>query len=552
MFNPATIWHPLPEKLAAEKPRMFTFPFNYVPHPWVMQAADELKYYLDNRQDLDYAFGHDDHSVGKMFGILVVENYNCEIGYLTAFSGKINEKNQLPGFVPPVFDVLDPKGDFKQVEAQLNQLNAKIESLENAADLQELINELQRIEIRFQTEWSALKKTHQAAKKLRDQKRKSAENSLPEFKNDLLHQLENESKRHHFEQKDFKRKWKEKTAEIQIRINLKQSIIESLKEERKQKSADLQQLLHESFSFFNANFEKKSLLPIFDKYDKIPPAGAGECAAPRLLHYAFKNGFKPLALGEFWYGKSPTGQIREHGNFYPACKSKCEPILKYMLEGLEVEPNPAEKIKPRYELEILYEDDGIIAVNKPAGVLSVPGKKIKECLQKRIQEYVGNTEVLLVHRLDMATSGVILAAKTVEIYRILQQQFNGRKVKKTYTAILDDEIKVENGKIDLPIRVDLDHRPMQLVDYEHGKEAVTFFQTVNIENAKTRILFYPQTGRTHQLRVHAAHKDGLRTPIMGDDLYGKTANRLYLHATVLEFEHPVTGKILKISSKVPF
>ena len=551
MFEPREIWHPL-TGLTGCKPEKFTFPFNYIPHPWVIQAADELKEYLDHQTDFTYAFGHDDFSVGKMFGVLVCENQVGETGYLAAFSGKINEKNQLPGFVPPVFDVLNPDGTFKSGEQELNQINLKIEAAENATDFIELKHQIQENLKTFENDLNALKMLHRNKRKKRKELRNTAGQRNSEEIESLFRQLENESKSDHFEMKDLRKSWQNQLERMQQDLKIFEDEIENLKEKRKAKSAALQQVLHESFVFLNSAGKSEELLPIFEPYGKMPPAGAGECAGPRLLQYAFQQNLKPLAMGEFWYGKPPTGQIREHGSFYPACKSKCEPILTFMLQGMKLDSNPAEQINSDYELDILYEDAFIIAVNKPTGVLSVPGKKIKSCLQSRIQEYCRSDEVLLVHRLDMSTSGTILAAKNQEIYRLLQEQFTQRTVKKTYTALLEGILDNQNGKIDLPMRVDLDHRPMQLVDPVYGKNAVTFYQRIGTENGRTRMLFYPYTGRTHQLRVHAAHTEGLNLPIAGDELYGTAADRLYLHATTLEFDHPVSGKRLKLTAEVPF
>ena len=281
-----------------------------------------------------------------------------------------------------------------------------------------------------------------------------------------------------------------------------------------------------------------------------PPAGAGECAAPKLLQYAFANDLKPITLAEFWWGISPKSAIRKHKNYYPACQSRCKPILTHMLKGIAMDDNLLlENLSEKQELKIIFEDDTIVIINKPAEFLSVPGKEIRDSVYTRIKaKYPNATGPLIVHRLDMSTSGILVLTKTKEAHKILQSQFIKRTVKKRYVALLDGELHTEKGNIHLPLRVDLDDRPKQLVDFTYGKNAETNWEIIRRENSKTRVYFYPITGRTHQLRVHAAHKDGLNTPIFGDDLYGKKENRLHLHAEFIEFIHPSTNQ--KISFRV--
>jgi tRNA pseudouridine32 synthase/23S rRNA pseudouridine746 synthase len=300
----------------------------------------------------------------------------------------------------------------------------------------------------------------------------------------------------------------------------------------------------------NALGESKNVVDVFAEIGAIlPPAGAGECAAPKLLHYAYTNGFKPICMAEFWWGASPKSEVRQHKNFYPACRGKCEPILGHMLRGLDVEDNPM-LVNPAEdkEMEIVFEDDYLVVVNKPAEFLSVPGKTISDSVLTRLKErYPNATGPLLVHRLDMSTSGILVAAKTERVHKHLQSQFIRRKVKKRYVALLDGVVAATEGIIDLPLRVDLDNRPHQLVCYEHGKSARTEFRVVRIEGGRTRIHFFPITGRTHQLRVHAAHSLGLNTPILGDDLYGTRAERLHLHAEFIEFTHPISKELINFT-----
>ncbi len=255
---------------------------------------------------------------------------------------------------------------------------------------------------------------------------------------------------------------------------------------------------------------------------------------------------KPLAMAEFWWGQSPKSEIRTHGQFYPSCKGKCEPILSHMLSDMNVDESPMTAVKTDHlELPILFEDEVILVVNKPAGFLSVPGKTQSDSVyQRMIEKYPNATGPIIVHRLDRATSGLMVIAKTKDAHQNLQEQFRTRSVKKQYVAILEGDVKEEKGVIDLPLRVDLEDRPRQLVCFEHGKPALTHWEAMERSKGRTRIHFFPKTGRTHQLRVHAAHQDGLNKPIVGDDLYGTKDKRLHLHAESLEFNHPISREKL--------
>jgi tRNA pseudouridine32 synthase/23S rRNA pseudouridine746 synthase len=428
-----------------------------------VKAAEEVQQYLQTRTDW-----HEELQQGKMFGVLVVKTPTGEVGYLAAFSGNLAGSNHHDYFVPPVYDLLNPDGYFKEEEAWISAINVM-----------------------------------------------------------LNHTNDNN-----------------------------QEIIEALKEERKQRSIALQQWIFEQFRLRNARGEEQDIYSIFTQTaHRNPPAGTGECAAPKLLQYAYLNNLQPLAMAEFWWGDSPKGEIRRHGHYYPACRHKCEPILNFMLQGLEVEPNPLlTSNTDATQLETVYEDDFLLVVNKPAGMLSVPGKTGQASVLTLLQErYPDATGPILVHRLDMATSGLLLAAKDKDTHALLQKQFEGRTVKKRYIALLEGIPQAEpKGFIRLPLRPDFDNRPLQMVCYEYGKPAVTRYEIMDTENDRTRMAFYPETGRTHQLRVHAAHPEGLNCPIVGDPLYGQPAERLYLHAERLEFRHPVTGQRLQIQKEAPF
>ena len=301
--------------------------------------------------------------------------------------------------------------------------------------------------------------------------------------------------------------------------------------------------------------QEKGLLEIFSNtVFQQPPAAAGECAAPKLLQYAFQNDLEPICMAEFWWGDSPKSEVRKHGQFYPACTGKCEPILGHMLQGFELNENLLLKQNSTVEeLEILYQDDDLVVINKPEEFLSVPGIEIKDSVYLRIKhQFPLATGPIIVHRLDMSTSGILVLALNKESHKLLQQQFIKRKVQKRYIALLDGNIERDYGFIDLPLRVDLDDRPRQMVCYEHGKKAQTKYEVITRKSNKTLVYFYPITGRTHQLRMHASHRLGLNAPIIGDDLYGKKANRLHLHAESLEFTHPKTKELMKFQVEPNF
>ena len=461
-------------------PEQFTYPFHYTPHALCVKATEEVQAYLQTRTEW-----HTELQQGKMFGVLIVRHPEGSIGYLAAFSGNLAGSNHHEFFVPPVYDLLDPNGYFKQEEARISSLNV---ILNEVKDLNTSTNE-----------------------------------------NDIT----------------------------------------ALKEERKQRSIALQQWIFRQFRLRNALGEEKDIEEIFEETaHRNPPAGTGECAAPKLLQYAYLNGLQPLAMAEFWWGNSPKGEIRRHGHYYPSCRHKCEPILGFMLQGLDVEPNPLlTSLTDADQLETVYEDEYLLVVNKPAGMLSVPGKTGQASVLTILQErYPDATGPLLVHRLDMATSGLLLAAKDKDTHALLQKQFEGRSVKKRYIALLDGIPQVEpKGFIRLPLRPDFDNRPLQMVDFEYGKPAVTRYELLDviqseakdlgnthIKTNRTRVAYYPETGRTHQLRVHSAHPDGMNCPICGDPLYGQASDRLYLHAESLQFQHPHEKKCIRISKDTPF
>ena len=527
-----------------ELPRLFTYPFHYTPHPLCVMAAGEVQAYINKqtrwKEELDK---------GKMFGVLIVRTSNGQTGYLAAFSGNLCGSNSHSFFVPPVYDLLKPDGFFKIEEEQISAINHQIGQLQNCDRYLELQQKMERETVSSQQALSEARKVLKAAKEKREQRRLHQPNENEQAA------MIRESQYQKAEFKRLERYWKEQISEIKTEMESFSSQIEALKAERRNRSAALQQKLFQQFNFLNAKGETKNLCAIFEEtVQKTPPAGAGECAAPKLLQYAYLSGLSPIAMAEFWWGESPKTEIRHHGYYYPSCRGKCEPILRHMLQGLDVEPAPSERYSLSQNMpEILFEDQWLLVLHKPEGVLSVPGKSEEQSIYSLLRaRYPEATGPLVVHRLDMATSGLLLAAKTQEVHRHLQAQFENRSIKKRYIALLDGILPEEEGVIDLPICPDYLDRPRQMVNEELGKTAITRYRVMDRKNGQTRIAFFPLTGRTHQLRVHAAHPLGLNCPIVGDELYGRKAERLYLHAEYLEFIHPVSGQRMVIEKKAEF
>jgi len=536
-------------------PDKFTFPFYYEPHKLSKIAAQELQDYLETQTDFNHNFGLQENQegfvIGKMFGVLVCQDENGKLGYLWGVSGKLADSNHHHYFVPPVFDMLTQNSFFKQEEAILNQYNRKIEKLEQSEDLAKAKENLTQTENEAKNDLQRQKQHIKDLKLERDEKRASFDNLSSTEIEQLEFELSEESKKESILLKKMTKYWNLTIENRKSKVESLQTEIEMLKEERKQKSSELQQRLFAEYAFLN---QEKKLKSVGEIFDNNPPAGAGECAAPKLLHYAFQHNLKPIALAEFWWGQSPRSEVRKHKQFYPACRSKCEPILTHMLHGIETDENPLlENPAEGKDIEIVFEDDYLAVINKPAEFLSVPGKNIQDSVYERVKKrYPEATGPLIVHRLDMSTSGLLLIAKSEEIYKKLQSQFIKRTVKKRYVALLDGIVKQPEGIITLPLRVDLGNRPNQLVCYEYGKPAETHFKVIEIKNKKTRIHFFPITGRTHQLRVHASHSLGLNCPIVGDDLYGTKADRLHLHAEEITFTHPVFKEKMTILKEAEF
>lgn len=529
-------------------PTSFNNPFHYSPHTLCVWAANELRLLLQSDHRLAA-----DAATGKMMGVLVVRNVAGEVGYLAGFSGLLCGSNRQAGFVPPVFDFLAPDGCFKREEAAITAINHKIAEIERSDEYHSAVDAVAHSECYAHETIAARKQQYAANKKARDEKRASGTATAAELEA-LIHQSR-------FEKAELKRLARACNEQVEsaraLLLPFTQRIA-ALAAERKQRSAALQEWLFTQFKVLNGRGEKASLLQIFATYTgTLPPAGAGECAAPKMLHYAYENNMQPLAMAEFWVGASPTGEVRRDGFFYPSCKSKCYPILSYMLQGIDVEESALERGGDNLSaIKVVYEDDSLIVVDKPHGVLSVPGIVGGSSVQDWLRSTYKSNDIFVVHRLDMATSGLLVAARSMDVFKAMQGLFASRQVEKRYVALLNGVPQQCEGEITLPLMPDYDHRPCQKVSFEEGKPAKTIFKLLrNVQCGSSEcalMLLQPVTGRTHQLRVHCAHHLGLNVPIVGDALYGATAERLMLHASYVAFRHPVSGRRVEFSSLAPF
>ena len=543
--------HPLHTDI--KPPSQLNNPFNYEPHPLCLLAAEEVKKYVRAHKDL-----LEDAEKGEMFGVLIVKvgsGLSVSLGFLAAYAGLLAGRNDWDWFVPPIFDAQQPDGHFKQTEAKISALNKEIEALQ--AQLQSSDSTLETPSLREGQGWVPLR----------------------EGRGGLL----------------------------------------DLKHQRKQMSNNLLLWLFEQYNLMNYKGEVRNVVDIWRDYHNspkllrkfpLPPGGTGECCAPKLFQYAFQHGLEPLAVAEFWWGESPKREIRHHFQFYPACNGKCKPILTWQLQTHTPNSGPTPALPMRegaitseadktplpkqggqgwvsplpsggagvgIYVQTLYVDDQIAVVVKPEGLLSVPGNTGEISLYDIMRQRFPNaTGPMMVHRLDQATSGVMVVAKTEFAYKQLQRQFEQREVKKRYVAMVQPTLNPSrregdntseadknslpsggagvgsSGTISLPLAPDYLDRPRQVVDYEEGKPAVTDYEFIGQEGPYYRVLLTPHTGRTHQLRVHCAHQDGLGMPIVGDDLYGFHSDRLYLHAEYLSFTHPLTGEIMEFEKAPDF
>lgn len=570
---------------------------DYEPHPLCIQACREVQEMLARREDWQEEIAR-----GKMFGVLIVENVKTDTdvpkwGYLAAYSGQIGGRSDWEDFVPAVFDYLQPDGYFKTHEAEISHINQSISHLEKDERMKEARTLIRQLQEERKRTIAAYQEKMKEAKAKRDSRREAGNLSEAEEA-----EMIRESQFMKAELRRLKKSLSEKTA-LETKFEDYQENILRLKQLRKQLSDALQQWLFSQFRMLNQEGESKDLLEIFrdealKEYPQaaiatsriaalkmVPPAGSGECCEPKLLQYAYQHGYKPLQMAMFWWGESPKEEIRHHLQFYPACNGKCKPILHWMLPASTFEPE-AINLSIYDKVETLYEDREIAVIHKPEGLLSVPGKDAAQpsvyALMRR--KYPEATGPLIVHRLDMATSGLMIIAKTEFAYHRLQKEFLNHRVQKKYIAIISEkeisgkeisekEISEKEipekeipkkkipkkkipkkGIISLPLLPDYLNRPRQMVNHEQGKEAITEYEILErIDGSHLRIALYPKTGRTHQLRVHCAHQEGLNAPILGDPLYGnEKAARLHLHAEEITFEHPLTGKKMTIKRKADF
>lgn len=542
------IFHTFKNEPIKEYPKRMNNPFDYEPHPLCIKACRELQAYLAKREDWQ-----EEISRGKMFGVLIVERNEPgqdtpQLGYLAAYSGQIGGRSDWEDFVPAVFDYLQPNGFFKIREAIISNMNLAIKEMEVCEKkVQQLIQPLEGLR---KSEIDKLQKNLKEAKAKRDAIRQRG-NLTSEEEAELIR--ESQHMKAEFRRK--KRKIEEKT-ETELDYEKIKEDIRKIKQSRKQHSDNLQRWLFSQFNMLNDKGECKNLIDIFqDTAAKTPPAGSGECCEPKLLQYAYSLGYKPLQMAMFWWGESPKEEIRHHLHFYPACNGKCKPILQWMLPASTFEP-AAVDLSIYNKVETLYEDREIAVIHKPEGLLSVPGKDAAQPSVYALMrsKYPEATGPLIVHRLDMSTSGVMMIAKTEFAYHRLQKAFLNHQIQKKYVAIISGKDIPEKGIISLPLMPDYLDRPRQIVDHEQGKEAITEYEVLEpVDDSHLRIALYPKTGRTHQLRVHCAHQEGLNAPILGDPLYGnEKAVRLHLHAEEITFEHPLTGKKMTITRKADF
>ena len=537
-----TYVHEIEAPPSSPLPLKFDFPHQYEPNEWAVKAALSLQIKIPD------TFQHDFNRSGKMFGVLVVETTDGP-RYLAGFSGKIDESTTIEGFVPPIFNTLEEEGLFKKGEAELNALTQRIVDKEQDPRFLSLLTEKMELSTQKSRELNGLKTKILTNKAQRNVLRTGGTLTLNEQQ-----RLAKESMEEQRNLKAVKKKYQSALIQIEKSIQQKIAEIEGLKSLRSQGSIDLQKRLFEQYLLINFKKEKATVLSLFqDRSQPMPPAGTGECALPKLLQFAALHRFKPLCFAEFWWGNSMVGEVRKHGHYYPACRAKCEPLLDFLLHGIPKQNNPILKTVATHPISIVFEDDHLMVIEKPSGLLSVPGRSSMDSVEDRLRLMFPHFPFLkAVHRLDLGTSGLMVVAKNEGSHTELQRQFEKRKVEKKYLAILEGSLSETSGEISLPLRLNLEHRPHQMVCFEHGKKALTTYKVLSTFNNQTRILFTPTTGRTHQLRVHAAHPNGLNCPILGDELYGNKKDRLYLHASYLSFQHPTLKTKLTFDSNAPF
>ena len=555
MSNPASCFTTFNENIDnLALPEQFTFPFYYKPHPLAVAAAKQLQQQL---KKLDKAIlDTDDIDAGKMFGVLVVQDESQQLGFISAYSGQIAGIDEQLHFAPNVALKHIDDAEFSQLSQVINDINAQITALQNSDNYQQIEQQLVTARQHYEQQLIAKQQAMQVTRKQRKQQRQAAGEQLnnDEFEK-LKNQLAGQSIVEKKQLQALKQQWQTRIAALEQAQLTIDDEINGLKKRRKVLSKNLQKKLFAQYQFLNANGEVTDLNAIFAKLpEHTPPSGAGDCAAPKLLQYAYKHNLKPLAMAEFWWGAPPKSAIRHHLHYYPSCYSKCQPILGHMLEGLNVEDNPL-LVNPAQgkDLTIVYQDDDLLVVNKPAEFLSVPGINIDDSVYMRIKtQFPHASGPLIVHRLDMSTSGLLMIALNKRVHKALQKQFIERSVEKRYVALVAGNIAAESGSIELPLVLDFDDKPRQMLCSKTGKPSLTTWQVLERKNNTTRLQLYPKTGRTHQLRVHCAHHLGLNTPIVGDTHYGEKSDRLHLHAEYLAFTHPISHERLEFEVAADF
>ena len=583
------------------------------PRALAFVAARRVAAYVEQHSELTAG-----EVCGKMYGVLVVEAPGGCLAFLAAHSGLLGGRNDWPFFVPPVFDAQQPDGHFKTKEREISGMNRRIAELMQRPQLFEARQRLEQV--RQQTGRVIAREREEV--KARKARRDTMRREQPQMDDATKAMLIRESQHDKAQLRRLMKSCEVSVAEHQEALDVLEREIEALKRERREGSDALQRWLFDQYVMLNAKGMRRTLIDIFARFNgTLPPAGAGDCCAPKLLQFAYAHNLRPVSLAEFWLGAPPPTEVRRHLQFYPPCRSKCYPILQFMLQGLDAPLPGAEEVYPLREegrgttndekgslddkasigtneahadkasfddngfldaqghiykkcgasLHIIYEDEQMAVVSKPSGMLSVPGKSCRLSVESIVREHYGIAAdvPVIVHRLDMDTSGLLLIARTREAHKALQQQFLDHTVSKSYLALLEgvphEGLTGEHvvwhsshtGTITLPLRPDLDDRPRQLVDFVHGKPAVTCFRLLKVIDGHQLIALTPVTGRTHQLRMHCAHHLGLNCPILGDPLYGNAiepsahiAQRPYLHAEQITFRHPSSGKIVPIVSIV--
>ena len=527
-------------------PSRMNNPLNYTPHPLCVMAAEEVRRMVRENA----VMSSETRKSGKMFGVLVVETPDGNTGYLAAYSGQIAGRSNWDGFVPAVFDYLQDGGYFKTCEAEITAINKQVRLMETSEERRRLLTHLDETIAKAASEEQAYKTLMHESKVRRDSER-AAGDVTPEREAEMTR----ESQFQKAELRRMRRRNADTIAMAREACHRYDTSISLLKQKRRTMSDRLQEWLFHHFVMLNKDGDSRSLTDIFrTSLSASPPAGAGECCEPRLLQYAFSHAMTPKCMAMFWIGASPEGEIRHEQTYYPACRSKCKPILEWMLGKDIVKDDTFITQHNGDNLTIIYQDSDIIVVDKPAGMLSVPGKNdapsVLSLLQRKMED-----NIFPVHRLDMDTSGLMVFVRNKKAQRNLQRQFETHSIVKRYIALLERKPDSEHGTISLPLSPDMADRPRQMVDYRHGKQALTHYRLCTSPSTPMRRQFLtvgdnlvelsPLTGRTHQLRVHCAHPDGLASPIVGDRLYGTTNHpRLCLHAEYLEFRHPTTGEIV--------